>query len=187
MLELSFSPFPEIQTERLLLRRMVIGDAQEVLNLRSNEEVMKYIDRKRAGNVEDALEWIRVIEDALDNNFGITWGMSLRDDPSRLIGSIGFWRIIKEHYRAEVGYMLHPEFWRQGIMKEALQTVIEFGFNQLHFHSIEAHINTGNHASACILTNTGFIQEAYFKEDFFFEGTFRDTAVYSRLQQKQGT
>jgi [ribosomal protein S5]-alanine N-acetyltransferase len=78
--------------------------------------------------------------------------------------------------------MLSPAYWRNGIMKEALMDVIEFGFNKLGLHSIEAHINPENEASAAILTSTGFVKEAHFKEDFLFNGIFRDTAIYSRLR-----
>lgn len=182
MLNPDFSPFPEIKTARLLLRRMTIDDAAEILNLRSSEEVMQYIDRERAVTIKDAEIFLGRINASVDSNNGILWGITLKDDPEKLIGNIGFWRLIKEHYRAEVGYMLNPAFWKKGIMKEALQEVINFGFNSMNLHSIEANINPGNAASAALLESTGFIKEAYFKEDFFFNGAFHDTIIYSRLK-----
>ena len=54
----------------------------------------------------------------------------------------------KEHYRAEIGYALHPAFWKKGIMKEAILAVVDYGFNKMHLHSIEANINADNIASA---------------------------------------
>jgi ribosomal-protein-alanine N-acetyltransferase len=80
--------------------------------------------------------------------------------------------------------MLYPDFWNKGLMKEALEAVINFGFNNMHLHSIEAHINPANAASAGILEKMGFIREAYFKEDYFFRGEFFDSAVYSLLNKK---
>jgi len=182
MLELNFFPFPEITTERLLLRRIAMGDANEIFMLRSNEEVMKYVDRKRATSIEEAQAFITAMNESLDSNNGVMWAITFRDEPSVLLGYIGFWRLIKQNYRAEVGYMLNPKFWKKGIMKEALLRVIDFGFDEMKLHSIEANINPDNEASAKILESTGFVKEAYFKEDFFFEGTFRDTIIYSRLQ-----
>jgi ribosomal-protein-alanine N-acetyltransferase len=160
---------------------MTKADVPEIFKLRSDEKVMQYIDRKRAESLEDAEQWLQIVDEALDKKTGITWGISMRESPAVLIGSIGYWRLIKEHYRAEVGYMLNALLWRKGIMKEALNKIITFGFDELKLHSIEAHINTANTASAGILTSSGFIQEAYFKENYFFEGTFRDTKVYSLL------
>jgi len=77
--------------------------------------------------------------------------------------------------------MLDPDFWGKGIMKEALLAAIDFGFNQMNLHSIEAHINPDNTASGMLLEKVGFVREAYFKEDFFFRGEFIDTAIYSLL------
>ena len=67
-------------------------------------------------------------------------------------------------------------------MKEAILAVLDFGFDTMHLHSIEANISPGNAASAGVLEATGFIKEAYFKEDFYYDGTFRDTVIYSKLK-----
>ena len=125
----------------------------------------------------------RLILRNLDNNSGITWAITLKEKPDKLIGTIGLWRLIKEHYRAEIGYMLLPEFWRKGITKEAILRVLEYGFKELKLHSVEGKITPLNIASAKILESTGFVREAYFKEDFFFGGKFEDTAIYSLLSR----
>ena len=182
MLELNFSPFPEITTERLLLRRMTRQDAFEIFLIRSNEVVMKYVDRPRAASTKDAEDFLDLTDKSLDANDGISWGITLKEYPEKLIGYIGYWRMKKEHYRAEIGYMLNPAFWKRRIMTEAILAVLDFGFDTMHLHSIEANISPGNAASERVLQATGFIKEAYFKEDFFFQDTFFDTAVYSMLQ-----
>jgi len=184
MLEPCFTPFPEIITDRLLLSRVTLQDAADILALRSSEIVMKYIDKERSQTIADAEEFIGRVETGLTNNDGITWRMSLKENTNQLIGNVGLWRIIKPHYRAEIGYMLHPDYWGKGLMLEALNAVIDFGFNNIKLHSIEAHINPSNAASAGILLKTGFVQEAYFKEDYFFRGKFSDTVIYSLLNKK---
>lgn len=181
MLQPNFNPFPELSTERLILRRTTTDDTNEIFRLRSDEQVMKYIDKERAASLKDAEIFFNLINDSANANTGITWAIALKQSPDKMIGSIGFWRLIKEHYRAEIGYMLHPDFWKKGIMKEALAEVIDFGFNEMKLHSIEAQINTGNTASAHILESVGFIKEAHFKENYFFQGIFSDTIVYSKL------
>lgn len=181
MLEVNFSPFPVIKTKRLLLRCIEMKDAPELLFLRGSDKTMQYIDREKLINVEEAEALIQKILDSLETNEGIMWCITLLDKPETLIGTIGHWRLIKQHYRAEVGYMLHPDHWNKGIMKEALLAVIDYGFNVMKLHSIEAHINPANVSSAALLERCGFIREAYFKEDFFFKGAFIDSAIYSLL------
>jgi [ribosomal protein S5]-alanine N-acetyltransferase len=179
MLELNFTPFPEIKTKRLLLRRMTDADAPELLFLRSDEKTMQYIDREKTKSLEEAATFIQMINTAIDNNESVMWAITLSDKPDTVIGNISYWRIINQHYRAEVGYMLHPDFWNKGLMKEALLSVIDFGFNEMKLHSIEAHINPENAVSGILLEKCGFEREAYFKEDFYFRGKFIDSAVYS--------
>ena len=183
MLQPDFTLFPELTTERLYLRRLTKTDGPEILKLRSDEQVMQFIDKERAKTIEDADIFIDRVSVALTANDGITWAIALKEEPETLIGSIGLWRIIKEHYRAEIGYMLNPVHWRKGIMTEALLKVTEFGFKHIRLHSIEAHINPENAGSATILNKAGFVKEAHFKENFYFNGRFRDTAIYSILQQ----
>ena len=182
MLEPNFTPFPLLKTERLLLREITDNDADAIFALRSDPVVMQYIDRPLATSLAEALAFIKTLADALASNNGITWGISLKEVPGELIGFCGYWRFVKEHYRAELGYSLLSTYWRKGIMKEALNKIIPFAYDGLKLHSIEAKINPGNIASANILESVGFVREAYFKEDFFYGGKFRDTVVYSRLK-----
>jgi len=181
MLQPNFHPFPEIKTERLLLRRLKKEDAEEIFKLRSDENVMRYIGKDLATSLSEAREFITNVNESWMANNGITWAIALQEKPGTLIGTLGHWRLIKEHFRAEIGYMLQPQYWKKGIMKEALLKVIDYGFAEMKLHSIEAHINPENVASAAILEATGFVREAYFKEDFFYKGVFSDTAIYSRL------
>ena len=164
------------------MRKTTKKDIDEIFFLRSNEDVMKYIDRPRAVSIRDAEDFLDIVNKSLDSNEGVSWGITLKENPKKLIGYIGYWRIKREHYRAEIGYALHPAFWKKGIMKEAIFSVLEFGFNTMNLHSIEANINADNHASACVLKATGFLKEAHFKEDFLFDGIFRDTIIYSKLK-----
>ncbi len=180
MLELNFDPFPILTTERLVLRQMTNDDAKEIFFLRSDERVMKYIDRAPAESVDDALKFINMINTGLDKNENIYWAISLIDDP-KMIGNICIWSIRKEHYRAEIGYALHPAFHGKGIMQEAIQSVLGYGFNTMKLHSVEANVNPENEASIKLLERNGFIREAYFKEDYFYNGKFLDSAIYSLL------
>ena len=183
MLQLNFAPFPEFKTERLLLRRMVINDAPAVFFLRSDPAVLQFLSKAPAASIEEAVKFMNNIDGDIDSNNGILWIITLHNNPAVAIGTICYWRIDKEHHRAEIGYALHPQYWKKGIMKEAIGKILDYGFNLMQLHSVEARINPNNKASAALLGATGFVKEAYFKEDFHFNGKFEDTAVYSRLLQ----
>jgi ribosomal-protein-alanine N-acetyltransferase len=180
MLTINFNPFPDLETDRLLLRRVDAGDVKEILMLRSNPETMQFIPRPLLKTDEEALEHIAMIDQKIEANEGINWAITLKDSP-KLIGIIGHYRIKPEHYRAEIGYMLLPDYHKRGIITEAVKAVVHYGFNDLKLHSIEAIIAPENIGSAKVLEKNGFIKEAHFKEYEFYNGKFLDSVIYSLL------
>ncbi|MES2410001.1 MAG: GNAT family N-acetyltransferase [Bacteroidota bacterium] len=182
MLTINFHPFQNIETKRLLLRRLEPNDAEEILVLRSNPETMKYIPRPLAKSKEDALEHIATIEDKIVNNTGINWGITIKGEP-KIIGIIGHYKISPENHRAEIGYMSLPEFNGKGYMSEAIKAVVAYGFEQLNLNSIEAIIAPENIASERVLQKNGFVKEAHLLENELWEGTFLDTVIYSLLRR----
>lgn len=182
MLSLNFTPFPELKTGRLLLRKLKNTDANEMFFLRSDENVLRFLGKEPATCIAEAGEFINKINKSVDENESILWGIALLNDPSIIIGTICLWNFKKEHYRGEIGYILHPDHWRKGIMKEAISTVINYGFTVVGLHSIEALLSPENIASSAVLESTGFVKEGHLKESFYFHGIFGDTAIYSRLK-----
>ena len=180
MLTINFSPFPILETERLILRRVLPSDVKEMFELRSNPETMKYIPRPLLTNHEEALAHIQMMEDKIETNEGINWAITLKGD-DKMLGVIGHYRIKPEYYRAEVGYMILPEYHGKGITTEAVQCVVDYGFNTMQLHSIEGVIDPENGASEKVLQKCGFVKEAHFKENEFYDGKFIDAVVYSKL------
>ncbi len=182
MLQFHFSPFPELKTGRLILRRLTPDDAPAMFLLRSNESVLKHIGREPIVTLKEAAEFIEGINNFINKNESILWGIALSNDPATIIGTICYWQLQPENYRAEIGYALHPDHWRKGIMKEAIIKVLEYGFGTMKLHSVEARLSISNTASIAILEKTGFVKEGHLKDEFFFRGKFEDSLIYSRLE-----
>ena len=123
-----------------------------------------------------------MIDEKIDSNEGINWAITLKGNP-KLIGIIGHYRIRPEHFRAEIGYMLLPEYQGKGIISEAINEVVNYGFEVMKLHSIEAIIDPENFASEKVLQKNGFVKEAHLKENEFYDGRFLDTVIYSILNQ----
>ena len=177
-----FKSFPKLESERLIFRRMLLGDAKDMHQIRSNDDVMKFMDVKRTKSIEDAKELIRNSLDDYKNEKGISWGIMDKRSKS-FMGYIGFFRIQPQHCRGEVGYVLKPEYWGKGFMTEALSTIVKFGFGKMNLHSIEANVNPKNKSSKKLLERLGFRKEAYFRENYLFDGKFFDSEIYSLLEK----
>lgn len=182
MLEVNFHPFKNLETERLYFRRLTHVDAKEVLALRGNPIAMKFIPRPLALDIKDAIVHIDTINEKIDNNTGINWGITLKGN-DKIIGVIGHYRIQPQNYRSEIGYMILPEYNGKGYVTEAVKAIVEYGFYDMNLHSIEAVIDPENFASERVLLKNGFVKEAHLLENEFFEGKFWDSVIYSLLKR----
>lgn len=182
MIEINFHPFKNLETERLLLRRVSKDDLNEILGLRGNPETMKFIPRPLVKTEEDALNHFKMIDEKIEKNEGINWAITVRGNP-KLIGIIGHYRIQPENHRCEIGYMILPQYKGQGIVTEAIKAVLEYGFEDMNMHSIEAVIDPDNIASERVLQKNGFVKEAHILENEYYDGKFWDTVIYSILKR----
>ena len=178
MLQLNFSPFPILESERLRFRKLTHEDAPEIIVLRGNPETMKFIPRPLVVDIEGALAHIKMINDKIDENLDINWAVTEKGS-DKCIGI----RTQPEHFRTELGYMITSEHWGKGYVTEAVKKLLNFAFNTLNFHSIVAVIDSRHVASERVLQKVGFVKEAHFKEDFFYNNEFTDTVMYGLLKR----
>jgi len=183
MLELNIAPFPALSTERLDLKRLSDADLDDLFLIRSNKETMRFIPRPVAQSKEDAKKVMDMINEAIDKNDGINWGLYLKDT-GRLIGVAGFVRLSKSDYRGEVGYVLNAAYHKKGYMKEALDTILDYGFNKINFNCIEAVIDPENTDSVKVIEKFGFKRDGRLRDYTFHNEQFSDAFIYSKLRRE---
>ncbi|WP_460217823.1 GNAT family N-acetyltransferase [Psychroserpens sp. MEBiC05023] len=176
-----FETFPELESKRLLYRAYSLKDAEVLLNLRGNKAVSKYMDTTVPTQIEDTEKRIKDYQTAFSEARGITWAL-IDKNSEKLIGDFGIWHIDHKNSRGEIGYILHPDFWGKGYMFEAMNTLIRFGFNTINIHSYTANVNVNNDNSKALLLKFGFKLEAYFRENFYYDGQFLDSEIYCLLE-----
>jgi len=151
-------PFPEFETRRLILRMPALNDWPEILFLRSDSVVNKYIQRpieRQTNTKDDALKFIERMQHQGQLNTSFYWSICLKNNP-KTIGTICLWNFTKDSSSAELGYDLNPDFHGKGIMSEALDLIVNFGFNELNKNSIEAFTHQNNRSSINMLERKGF-------------------------------
>jgi ribosomal-protein-alanine N-acetyltransferase len=152
---MNFSPFPILKTKRLLLTNLGLSDNHEILFLRSDPEVNKFISRPTPANLADADAFINKIAAGIEKGENIYWKISTKES-NKMIGAISLWQFSDDLKTAEIGYDLHPDFQGKGLMSEAMNAVLNFGFNTLNFEDIEAYTHRDNHPSRHLLVGKGF-------------------------------
>lgn len=170
-------PFPQIATPRLVLCQLTAEDTPEIFFMRSDPDMMQHVKRPLHQSHEESLAFINMINNNVDENRGLTWGITLHGG-QKIIGTIAIWRFDNENYRGEVGYQLMPQWQGKGYMSEAMHHVIAYAHNTLKLHTLVGHTDPDNHASHKVLLQNGFRQEGHTRQDYLFEGVFCDTISF---------
>ena len=147
----TFTSFPILTTERLTLRQLVINDEQEIFTLRSDSEINKYLDRQRSSTIDDARNFINEIT----KSGSLYWAITL-SGKNILVGTICLFGFSDENYKCEIGYELLTNFQGQGIMKEAVEKIIDYAFNTIKVKKIEAVMHRDNQSSLKLLEKFSF-------------------------------
>ncbi|AEH01269.1 GNAT family N-acetyltransferase [Lacinutrix sp. 5H-3-7-4] len=152
---MKFTTTKNLETNRLYLNKIEQHQVEIIFKLRSNSIVCKYIARPLYKKRTEARIHLDKVINELKQNSAITWVISLKTDNTP-IGTICLWNFSDDRKTAEVGYDLLPEYFKKGIMSEALDAVVDFGFNTIHLNAIEAFTQFENLASISLLEKKGF-------------------------------
>ncbi len=177
------SHFPELETERLILRYLALGDIEFVVKHFSDPAVCRFLlDEDPVSDRGEAEEIIRHYLDPAGKTHN-RWGIVLKSS-NEIIGTCGFHKWDQSHNRAEVGYDLGPDFWGHGLMKEALSEAFRHGFSQMDLNRIDALVYSDNERSIGLLTALGFREEGVLREYFLQAGRYYDHSIYSLLKSE---
>ncbi|MGK6342636.1 GNAT family N-acetyltransferase [Chryseobacterium sp. DT-3] len=156
----------KLETERLLLKEINESHVEDILKIRSNEVINQFVKRNSPKTNYDALQFILIIKEKTQNNQTVYLGITCKNQPN-LIGTICLWNFSEDRKTAEVGYELLPGYHRKGIMSEALETVLDYGFNELHLQEILAFTHKLNENSKGLLLKHNFVLEEERTDDGF--------------------
>jgi [ribosomal protein S5]-alanine N-acetyltransferase len=156
MLNKYFTPFPILTTERLTLRQLLINDEEDIFTLRSDSEINKYLDRPLSHTIENARNFINTVNENINKNISLYWAVTLSES-NKFVGTICLYGFSDENDNCEIGYELLTNFQGQGIMKEAVEKVIDYAFNKIKVQKIEAFLHRNNLLSINLLEKLLFI------------------------------
>lgn len=173
---------PVLRTTRLVLRPFERHDAEDLLGVFADPEVVRYWS---SGAWTDIAQAEAMIAEALQ---GYREGGILRYaiallDSDRLVGICNLRGFFEQNRRCELGYALAREHWGRGYAAEALEALLGHAFHELDLNRIEADIDPRNDASARLLERLGFRREGYMPERWIVHGEKADTAFYGLLRR----
>ena len=154
---MNFTPFPIIETEHLLLRRITLDDTNDMFEMRKDPRMYEYLDAKVDKNPGETKAYISKMNHGIDEEKWIIWAIEHMHS-KKVIGTICIWNLNEEEKSGELGYGIIPDYRGQGLMKESLVSVIEYGFEVMKLEVLEAYTEEHNEKSINLLESCEFVE-----------------------------
>lgn len=176
-----FQSFPVLQTARFRLRQVGKQDVESLYRFFSDPEAMRYYGSPPQKSIEQTWAWLERMQKGFAQQQILRWAIT-RPEEDRVLGTCTMNNFFNNDRIAEIGYDLLPENWGKGIMQEAMEEVLRFGFVDVELHRIEAQIDEANVRSSNLLKRLGFQYEGTLRQRFLIEDRLEDETYYGILK-----
>ncbi|MDD5369870.1 MAG: GNAT family protein [Anaerolineaceae bacterium] len=174
--------FPRLETERLMLREITRADRESVFRIYSDEMVTDTLTIPPLKSLYESENLIIGWDEQFEHKQGIRWGVIDKDE-NCLIGTCGY-QAWQRSMRGEIGYDLGRACWGKGLMGEALNSILAYGFEEVGLNRIEAFVDPANDRSIHLLNRMGFRREGLLREYGYWKGRFWDQICYAMLKRE---
>lgn len=174
---------PVIETDRLILRKIVKSDSADIYEYCKRYEVSRFLLWSPHRDEEYTRRYVAYLQTRYRFGSFYDWGIELKRN-GKMIGTCGFTSFNTDNNSAEIGYVLNNEYWGQGIAAEAASKVIEFGFDALRLNRIEAKYMVGNERSRKVMEKIGMSFEGIARESVFVKSKYVSVGVCSILREE---
>lgn len=180
-----FKDFKGLTTDRVFLRKITLDDAEDIFSFTSNPKTSEVLTWNAHKDIHKTKSFIQnAIIDKYEKNLAAQWGIELKEN-RKIIGIAGFINYWEEHDKAEITFVLSPDYWGKGYMPEALNAILDYGFKEMGLHRIEAKCEIDNYSSEKALQKIGMKLEGC-KYDFLVrKGQYRSFKFYAKLSEKK--
>lgn len=173
--------FPILQTARLNLREIVPADAPALFRIHSDVDWMRWYGVDPITSLTEAEQLADLFAGWFTGGTGFRWALERRED-KRLIGTCGLFRWNRSWRNCVIGYEILRGFQGQGYMREAVSAILDYGFDVMALHRVQAETHPDNRASIALATRLGFQFEGVHREQAFWDGRFHDLNCYSLIE-----
>lgn len=166
-----------METERLLLRRFTLADAPRVAEICNTEEVYRgTLALPHPYTEESAVWWINHQDEYFATDYYYDFAVTDKKT-GELYGCMGM-GIDKNSRMGELGYWMDPAHWNKGIATEAAKAMIQYAFEELHFHKVNASHFAYNPASGRVMEKAGMEKEGLRKKHIWKNDRYEDLVIY---------
>ena len=173
----------ESLTERLIFHEVTKKDIKIIFKIHSMPEVDEFNTLGIPENIKVTKKVIQpyITDQKQKERKLFYWVIRLKDN-NEIFGTCGLSLAAARFRMGEIYYSLMPSYWGKGFGTETAQFLVNFGFNQLHLHRIEAGVATENIRSIKVLGKIGMAREGTRRKILPIRGEWKDNYHYAILE-----
>ena len=176
-----------LETKRLILRDLEDKDVKELLLLVNDLDVSQYLAIvPHPYSLKDAKWFVNHCKEESKKKPRESYELGIElKDKEKIIGIVSITKVDLWDKKATLGYWLGKQYWKNGIMTEAVRKLIEFAFDELKLQRIDVNASTKNKASNSLIKKLGFKYEGMRKRNHRAKSTgkYHDANIYGLLKE----
>ena len=160
-----------------------VGDLNHIYQGLSDPQVIRYyrVSYRTAEETQVQMDWYAHLE---TSGTGRWWAICSQEDQT-FMGASGLNNLHHTHRKAELGFWFLPDYWGRGFALEAVRAILEYAFQTLQLHRIEAQVEPENDACKRLLTRLGFSYEGTWRDCEIKQGRFISLEHYALLEDQR--
>ena len=178
-----FSNVPTLETERLILRKLMVSDADDMYEYSCDPNTTAFLTWSLHPDRYYTIDYIKFVLRQYKTGDFRDWAV-IHKASGKMIGTCGFTSIDLNNKKGEIGYVYNSKFWGQGIATEALECVMAFGFEKLELNRIECRYMVENAASRRVMEKAGMTFEGVHRDFLLVKEKYRDVGICSILKNE---
>lgn len=177
-----FVTIDKVPSQRLTLRPVAEADLPDLLEINGDPEVTRFLPYATWQSLDDGAAWLRRMQTLGTTGTGQQL-VVVRNEDTKVVGTVLLFKFDEGSARVELGYVLGRQYWKQGLMHEALKAVCAHAFTAMEIRRMEAEVNPMNFGSNALLQRVGFSLEGTMRQRWVAKGVAYDTNFYGYLAE----
>lgn len=178
-----FTDLPDIQTERLLLRKIKAKDVNDIYEYASDPLVSQYVLWSTHVNKKSSKEFIAYVKSRYNADAPADWAIVDKAN-GKVIGTAGYVSWLPLHKTGQLGYVLNRDYWGRGLMSETVSAIIDYSYINTDINRIEARCVIENQGSARVMEKSGMKYEGILRKSMVIKGKIVDMKIYSIIRDE---
>lgn len=172
---------PKLETKHLLLMKLEISHLDDLFEVYSDPQTTTYVPRNVHKNKEETRSLLEEMMETTKESKASVWSVIFQEN-QKAIGTCGIWKL--PHSSASLGAVISPLYWGKGLIVEALEELVKFGFQELSLNRIEGRCDVKNIASERVMQKLKMTYEGTLRQSVKINDMYSDSKVYSLLKQE---